>query len=215
MIEWVKSSQQPAIAQFIFAHGAGAGSDSDFMQHVAKLISEQGVDVGLFDFEYMQIAKQTNKRRPPERAPKLLSYYEQILNHTQPNVPLFIGGKSMGGRMASMLACTTEQPVLGVLAFGYPFHPPGKPEKLRTDHFADIVCPFLVLQGERDTFGTRQELATMVMPKQPQYIWLTDGDHSLKPRKKSGVTELQNRETAALEAVEFIKNCVDLNLEGN
>ncbi|ATG77103.1 alpha/beta hydrolase [Pseudoalteromonas sp. B131b] len=215
MIEWVKSSQQPAIAQFIFAHGAGAGSDSDFMQHVAKLISEQGVDVGLFDFEYMQIAKQTNKRRPPERAPKLLSYYEQILNHTQPNIPLFIGGKSMGGRMASMLACTTEQPVLGVLAFGYPFHPPCKPEKLRTDHFADIVCPFLVLQGERDTFGTRQELATMVMPKQPQYIWLTDGDHSLKPRKKSGMTELQNRETAALEAVEFIKNCVDLNLEGN
>ena len=215
MIEWVKSIQQPAIAQFIFSHGAGAGSDSDFMQHVAKLISEQGVDVGLFDFEYMQIAKQTNKRRPPERAPKLLSYYEQILNHTQPNVPLFIGGKSMGGRMASMLACTTEQPVLGVLAFGYPFHPPGKPEKLRTDHFADIVCPFLVLQGERDTFGTRQELATMAMPKQPQYIWLTDGDHSLKPRKRSGMTELQNRETAALEAVEFIKNCVDLNLEGN
>ncbi|KAA1163674.1 alpha/beta hydrolase [Pseudoalteromonas fuliginea] len=215
MIEWVKSSQQPAIAQFIFAHGAGAGSDSDFMQHVAKLISEQGVDVGLFDFEYMQIAKQTNKRRPPERAPKLLSYYEQILSHTQPNVPLFIGGKSMGGRMASMLACTTEQPVLGVLAFGYPFHPPGKPEKLRTDHFADIVCPFLVLQGERDTFGTRQELATMAMPKQPQYIWLTDGDHSLKPRKKSDMTELQNRETAALEAVEFIKNCVDLNLGGN
>ena len=210
MIEWFKSTEQPAIAQFIFAHGAGAGSDSDFMQHMAKLISEQGVDVGLFDFEYMQIAKQTNKRRPPERAPKLLTYYEQILTQAQPNLPLFIGGKSMGGRMASMLACMTKQPVKGVIAFGYPFHPPGKPEKLRTDHFVDIVCPFLVLQGERDTFGTRKELLTMEMPKQPLLTWLADGDHSLKPRKKSGVTELQNRETAALSAVEFIKQQIEI-----
>lgn len=208
MIEWVKTTKQPAIAQFIFSHGAGAASDSDFMQHMAKLISEQGIDVGLFDFEYMQIAKQTNKRRPPERAPKLLIYFEQVLNHAQPGVPLFIGGKSMGGRMASMLACSTSHPILGVLAFGYPFHPPKKPEKLRTEHFADIVCPFLVLQGERDTFGTRDELATIAMPKQPQYLWLTDGDHSLKPRKKSGVTELQNRETAAFGAVKFIKKCI-------
>ncbi|GAA61590.1 alpha/beta-hydrolase fold protein [Pseudoalteromonas sp. BSi20652] len=215
MIEWIKSTKQPSVAQFIFAHGAGAGSDSDFMQHMAKLISEEGVDVGLFDFEYMQIAKQTNKRRPPERAPKLLAYYEQVLTHAQPKLPLFIGGKSMGGRMASMLACSTNYPLLGILAFGYPFHPPGKPETLRTDHFADIDCPFLVLQGERDTFGTREELATMAMSKQPQYIWLTDGDHSLKPRKKSGVTELQNREAAALGAVKFIKNNADINLKGN
>jgi predicted alpha/beta-hydrolase family hydrolase len=129
MIEWFEGTTQPAIAQFIFAHGAGAGSDSDFMQYMAKTISEQGVDVGLFDFEYMQIAKQTNKRRPPERAPKLLSYYEQTLTQTQPNLPLFIGGKSMGGRMASMLACTTKQPVKGVIAFGYPFHPPGHAPK--------------------------------------------------------------------------------------
>jgi len=177
MIEWFKSATQPAIAQFIFAHGAGAGSDSDFMQHMAKLISAQGIDVGLFDFEYMQIAKQTQKRRPPERAPKLLAYYEQVLTNAQPNLPLFIGGKSMGGRMASMLACSSTQPIAGVLAFGYPFHPPGKPDKLRTDHFADIPCPFLVLQGERDTFGTREELKTLSMPKQPSYVWLSDGDH--------------------------------------
>ena len=209
MIEWFKSATQPAIAQFIFAHGAGAGSDSDFMQHMAKLISAQGIDVGLFDFEYMQIAKQTQKRRPPERAPKLLAYYEQVLTNAQPNLPLFIGGKSMGGRMASMLACSSTQPIVGVLAFGYPFHPPGKPEKLRTDHFADIPCPFLVLQGERDTFGTREELKTLSMPKQPSYVWLSDGDHSLKPRKKSGVSELQNRETAALEASKFIANRVE------
>lgn len=209
MIEWFKSQSQPAIAQFIFAHGAGAGSDSDFMQHVAALISEQGVDVGLFDFEYMQIAKQTGKRRPPERAPKLLTYYEQVLTHAQPKLPLFIGGKSMGGRMASMLACTTKQPIKGVIAFGYPFHPPGKPDKLRTEHFADIPCPFLVLQGERDTFGTREELKTLAMPKQPDYVWLADGDHSLKPRKKSGITELENRQIAASSTAQFINKMLD------
>ncbi|TMO78254.1 alpha/beta hydrolase [Pseudoalteromonas sp. S3776] len=209
MIEWFKSETQPAIAQFIFAHGAGAGSDSDFMQHMAKLISAQGIDVGLFDFEYMQITKRTQKRRPPERAPKLLAYYEQVLTNTQPNLPLFIGGKSMGGRMASMLACTSAQPIAGVLAFGYPFHPPGKPEKLRTEHFADIPCPFLVLQGERDTFGTREELKTLSMPKQPSFVWLSDGDHSLKPRKKSGASELENCETAAREAGKFIANRVE------
>ena len=211
MIQWFNSTTRRAVAQLIFAHGAGAGSDSEFMQHMATLMSEQGVDVGLFDFEYMQVAKQTQKRRPPERAPKLLCYYENVLSHANPDLPLFIGGKSMGGRIASMLACITEQPVKGVLAFGYPFHPPGKPEKLRTDHFAEIPCPFLVLQGERDAFGTREELITMVMPKQPNYIWLTDGDHSLKPRKKSGVSERKNREIAAFKAVEFIKQCIAIN----
>ena len=204
MIEWFKSQSQPAIAQFIFAHGAGAGSDSDFMQHVAALISEQGVDVGLFDFEYMQIAKQTSKRRPPERAPKLLAYYEQVLTHAQPKLPLFIGGKSMGGRMASMLACTTKQPIKGIIAFGYPFHPPGKPDKLRTEHFADIPCPFLVLQGERDTFGTREELKTLSIPKQHIYVGLADGNQSLKTRKKSGITELENRQIAASSTAQFI-----------
>ncbi|WP_404340513.1 alpha/beta family hydrolase [Pseudoalteromonas mariniglutinosa] len=204
-IEWFKSTNTSAQAQFIFAHGAGAGSDSDFMQQIAQLISEQGIDVGLFDFQYMQIAKQSNKRRPPDRAPKLLSYYEQILSEKNPELPLFIGGKSMGGRMASMLACDTAHAVKGVLAFGYPFHPPAQPEKLRTQHFADIPCPFLVLQGERDSFGSRAELATLTMPKQPEYVWLTDGDHSLKPRKKSAVTEQQNRQFAASSAANFIK----------
>ena len=207
-IEWVRSSQQPAIAQFIFAHGAGAGSDSEFMQIMAKQLSEYGIDVGLFDFEYMQIAKQTNKRRPPERAPKLLTYFEHIVTQADANLPLFIGGKSMGGRMASMLACSTSHPVLGVLAFGYPFHPPGKPEKLRTDHFADIPCPFLVLQGERDTFGNQQELADLKMINPPEIKFLKDGDHSLKPRKKSGITEEENLQQAADYAAKFIINLV-------
>ncbi|MDP2635080.1 MULTISPECIES: alpha/beta family hydrolase [unclassified Pseudoalteromonas] len=203
-IQWIKA-KKPAHAQFIFAHGAGAGSDSEFMQQMANLLAEQGINVGLFDFEYMQIAKQTNKRRPPERAPKLLAYFAHVIEQTEPTLPLFIGGKSMGGRMASMLACETDKKINGVLAFGYPFHPPGKPEKLRIDHFGDIPCPFMVLQGERDTFGTREELEALKLAKRPEFMWLADGDHSLKPRKKSGVTLEQNLQVAADRASKFIK----------
>ncbi len=205
MLQWFKSATGKARAQFIFAHGAGAGSDSEFMQTMAKLISQHNIDVALFDFQYMQIAKDTDKRRPPDRAPKLLAYFAEVLAECQPELPLFIGGKSMGGRMASMLS--TEQGVAsitGVIAFGYPFHPPGKPEKLRIDHFVEIPCPFLVLQGERDTFGNQQELAELKMINPPEIKWLKDGDHSLKPRKKSGITEQENLQQAADYAAQFI-----------
>lgn len=202
-ITWI-SPDKNSIAQFIFAHGAGAGSESDFMQTMAKMLAEQGIKVGLFEFQYMQLAKQTGKRRPPERAPKLLDYFSDILEQADNQLPLFIGGKSMGGRMASMLACDTEQPVHGVIAFGYPFHPPGKPEKLRIEHFSDLSCPFLVLQGERDTFGSQQEIEALAIPHAPEIKWLVDGDHSLKPRKKSGISEKQNLQQAANWAAEFI-----------
>ena len=115
MLQWFKSATGKARAQFIFAHGAGAGSDSEFMQTMANLISQHGIDVALFDFQYMQIAKETGKRRPPERAPKLLAYFSEVLAERQPELPLFIGGKSMGGRMASMLC--TEQTKLKLLAW--------------------------------------------------------------------------------------------------
>ncbi|KID58104.1 alpha/beta hydrolase [Pseudoalteromonas luteoviolacea] len=205
-IEWHKA--QNPVAQFVFAHGAGAGCDSDFMQDMAIKLSEQGIDVALFDFEYMATAKAQNKKRPPDRAPKLLACYEQVLSQLDDTLPIFIGGKSMGGRMASMLVCETTVRVKGVLAFGYPFHPPGKPEKLRIEHFGDIPCPFLVLQGERDTFGNKTEVSALQLDATPEYFWLPDGDHSLKPRKASGITEAQNRDAAAQKAVQFIRdNC--------
>ncbi|MBQ4847565.1 alpha/beta family hydrolase [Pseudoalteromonas sp. MMG005] len=207
MIEWFKS-QQPAIAQLIFAHGAGAGSDSEFMQTMAKHLCAHHIQVGLFNFEYMQLAKQLEKRRPPDRAPKLLAYYEKVLTHITPGIPLFLGGKSMGGRMASMLAVQTAQPVRGVIAMGYPFHPPGKPEKLRTEHFTQIECPFLILQGERDTFGMYEEVQAMGLVEPIQLCWFADGDHSLKPRKKSGFSEESHLLKAAKETADFIKGVI-------
>ncbi len=200
MINWVNADKP--IAQLILAHGAGAGMDSEFMVSMANNLAKLGVTVGLFDFEYMQQAKLEGKKRPPQRAPKLLAYFESILTEVDANLPLFIGGKSMGGRMASMLAC--EQSVKGVVAFGYPFHPPGKPEKLRIEHFPDLKAPLAIIQGERDTFGKKDEVESYPVCDNVHTFWIPDGDHSLVPRKASGLTQLQNWQTAAEIASQFI-----------
>lgn len=212
MIQWYKADN--AKAQFIFAHGAGAGMDSEFMQKMAQMLCEKQISVGLFNFEYMQKIKAEGKRRPPERADKLLAYFDKVLAQAvkESKLPLFVGGKSMGGRMASMIVSEEAylsheaiSAVKGVIAFGYPFHPPGKPEKLRTAHFPDLNCPLRVIQGQRDTFGTEAEVSAMNLCDNVQLNWIPDGDHSLVPRKKSGFTQEQNWANAADNAVNFIE----------
>ena len=108
----------------------------------------------------------------------------------------------MGGRIASMVA--EDEKVDGIVCLGYPFHPPGNPNKLRTEHLEDLNIPKLVCQGERDVFGHRAESASWQLPRSIQFSWLTDGDHSFKPRKKSGLTEADNRTTACQAVIEFI-----------
>ena len=116
---------------------------------------------------------------------------------------LVVGGKSMGGRVASMIA--DEVGATGLGCPGYPFHPPGKPEKLRTEHLADLRTPAIFCQGERDTFGTRDEIATFSLSSKIGFAWMPDGDHSFKPRKKSGFTYEQNM-MAAMESVAAFVN---------
>ncbi|PAJ72276.1 alpha/beta hydrolase [Pseudoalteromonas sp. NBT06-2] len=211
MIQWYKADNPQA--QFIFAHGAGAGMDSEFMQKMAGLLCNKQINVGLFNFEYMQKIKAEGKRRPPERTDKLLTYFDEILAQAakESDLPLFIGGKSMGGRMASMIVSDKTylehdivSSVKGVIVFGYPFHPPGKPDKLRTAHFPDLNCLLSVMQGQRDIFGTESEVSVMKLADNIQLNWLPDGDHSLIPRKKSGFTQEQNWISAAEKAVDFI-----------
>ena len=201
MIQWVKAKQ--AKAQLLLAHGAGAGMDSEFMVTMANNLASLGVNVGLFDFEYMQEAKKLGKKRPPQRAPKLLAYFDELLEQLDDSLPVFIGGKSMGGRMASMLAC--EKQVKGVLAFGYPYHPPGKLDKLRIEHFPDLKAPLAVIQGERDTFGKKSEVENYPVCDNVRVFWIPDGDHSLVPRKSSGLTQAQNWQQAAEIATQFIE----------
>ncbi|MGI9877470.1 alpha/beta fold hydrolase [Vibrio chagasii] len=174
---------------FIFAHGAGAGMDHDFMQSVAKGLAFKGIRVVRFNFPYMIKRAEDGKRRPPDRAPKLLEAYQEIIEQTDAD-KLVIGGKSMGGRMASHLSELDK--VAAMACLGFPFHPPGKPENYKGEHLASLQKPCLILQGERDTFGKREEFAGFDLSDSIRVEFIPDGDHSFKPRKSSGYTEQQN-----------------------
>ena len=174
---------------FIFAHGAGAGMDHVFMQQVAEGLANNGIRVVRFNFPYMVRRVEEAKKYLPDRAPTLLDAFEQVIEE-HADKPVVIGGKSMGGRMASLLS---EHPlVAGVACLGFPFHPPGKPGKYKGAHLATLSKPCLILQGERDTFGSREEFEHFELAPSVCTSFIPDGDHSFKPRKRSGYTEQGN-----------------------
>ncbi|WP_299128070.1 alpha/beta fold hydrolase [uncultured Vibrio sp.] len=191
---------------FIFAHGAGAGMDHEFMQSVAKGLAFKGIRVIRFNFPYMIKRAEDGKRRPPDRAPKLLEAYQEIIEQCDAD-KLVIGGKSMGGRMASHLSELDK--VAAMACLGFPFHPPGKPEKYKGEHLAELTKPCLILQGERDTFGKREEFADFNLSDSIRVEFIPDGDHSFKPRKSSGYTEQQNIALTVEKLSAFIKEVLN------
>jgi len=193
---------KPERARIILAHGAGAGMDSDFMQAFAAGLAELGFESILFNFPYMVKRAEDGKRRPPDRAPKLITHFQHMIEEVGSSLPLIIGGKSMGGRIASMVASRQPAAINGLVLLGYPFHPPGKPEKLaeRTRHFTNLTLPTVLVQGERDTFGGKALLSQLSLPASFELHWATDGDHSFKPRKASGRTQDENWK-ATIQAV--------------
>ena len=186
----------------IFAHGAGAGMEHRFMQYFAENLVSDDWQVIRFEFPYMQQIRDSGKRRPPNPQAILLEYWQQKITQYRPKGKLVLAGKSMGGRMASMVAddCNLD----GLLVFGYPFHPPTKPEKLRTAHLKALKTTSLILQGERDTLGSREEVSHYSLSKNINIKWLVDGDHGLKPRKKSGLSESDNWQIALTSCDKFL-----------
>ena len=182
---------------FIFAHGAGGPMRTPWMTKVAKGLAERGIRVVRFEFPYMEA-----KKKAPDREPVLLEAWRDAIRAEGGGVT-FVGGKSMGGRMASMVA--DEMNVRGLVCFGYPFHPPGRPDKLRTKHLETLKTPTLILQGERDPFGTRDDVKRYKLSRAITVEFIEDGDHSLKPRASSGKTESENLVRAVELAGEFIK----------
>ncbi|MFS1893540.1 alpha/beta fold hydrolase [Vibrio lentus] len=193
-------------ATFVCAHGAGAGMDHEFMQSVAKGLAFKGIRVIRFNFPYMIKRAEDGKRRPPDRAPKLLDAYQEIIEQVDAD-KLVIGGKSMGGRMASHLSEVDK--VAAMACLGFPFHPPGKPEKYKGEHLAELAKPCLILQGERDTFGKREEFADFDLSDSIRVEFIPDGDHSFKPRKSSGYTEQQNIALTVEKLSAFIKEVLN------
>jgi len=195
---------------FVFAHGAGAPASADFMETIAKGLALQGIRVARFNFPYMQQRVDNGTRRPPERAPKLIAQYQQLIASIEQ--PMVIGGKSMGGRMASLVAAdpTTDEvsvnsKIKGIACLGFPFHPANKPESLRTEHFPLIKQAVFIAQGERDKLGTKEEVASYGLPDDIDWLWLEDGDHDLKPRVKSGFTHQAHLQKTIIGMAEFIK----------
>lgn len=180
------------------AHGAGAAMDTPFMNAFAAGMARHGVRVARFEFPYMAARRRGGKGGPPDREPVLRATWLEVIEILGPR-GLVIGGKSMGGRIASLVADAAQ--VAGLICLGYPFHPVGKPQSLRVKHLESLQTPTLIVQGERDPFGNRTDVATYSLSSAIQVHWLPDGDHSFKPRKSSGRSEAENWE-AALDAIQ-------------
>jgi predicted alpha/beta-hydrolase family hydrolase len=184
------------------AHGAGVAMDSPFMEFFATKLGEHGFRVARFEFPYMASKRATGNQRPPDREPVLRETWLKVIDMLGCE-GLVIGGKSMGGRIASLIA--DEAGVAGLVCLGYPFHPESKPDQLRVAHLESIKTPALILQGERDPFGGREEVAGYKLSAAIRIAWLKDGDHSFTPRKSSGRTQDQNWEEAVGEIVRLVE----------
>lgn len=208
-----RCAAQQSLATLILAHGAGAPMDSDFMNRLTFALNGCDVNVVRFEFPYMRERRATGKKRPPDRQPVLLecwrSVCRQVAQRSDLPEPVFIGGKSMGGRMATLvagqLAEDGAQPA-GVCCFGYPFHPPGKVDKMRIEHLQNLSIPTVIIQGTRDPFGKPDELQDIPLGKQVSVHWLEAGDHDFKPTVRSGLTHSQHIETAAETTAHFIRS---------
>lgn len=191
-------------ATLVLAHGAGAPMDSAFMEKIARDLGGRGFRVVRFEFPYMRERRESGRRKPPDREPVLLQTWRDVVAELGGGAGLVLGGKSMGGRMASLVA--DELGARGLVCLGYPFHPPGQPEKLRVAHLEPLRTPALIVQGTRDPFGTREEVAEYRLSDRIRIVWSEDGDHSFKPRASSGRTEARSLREAFAAVAEFLES---------
>ena len=201
---FLSDGPEDAAVTLLLAHGAGAPMDSASMSATAKALAAEGFRVVRFEFAYMAARRSGEGRRPPPKAEKIMGEYLAAVDQFAPRGGhLVIGGKSMGGRVASMVAdeLFAAGRIAGLICLGYPFHPPGKPAQLRTAHLEALRAPALIIQGTRDEFGTRDEVPGYALSPAIELLWLEDGDHDLKPRKTisgfSAADHLQSMSRAA------------------
>jgi predicted alpha/beta-hydrolase family hydrolase len=194
----------------ILAHGAGAPADSGFMEKLSEALAREGVRTLRFEFPYMEKTRMEGRKRPPDRQPVLLFHFRQVIARVaaERHGRVVIGGKSMGGRMASLLAAEPDLAghLAGCVCFGYPFHPPGRPEKWRVDHFDRFHCPVLIVQGSRDPFGRQEEVESRqdVAESGCRIYFLEGGEHDFRPLARQPETQSQLIETAARATADFI-----------
>ncbi|MFL2516674.1 MAG: alpha/beta family hydrolase [Parasynechococcus sp.] len=200
-----------AKATLVFAHGAGSCMREPMLNSLSDGLTHQGWRVVRFEFPYMARQSLTGRRTFPDKLSVLLDAYRSVVEAVNKEIqqPLLIGGKSMGGRIASLVANSlyNDDLIQGVVCLGYPFHPLKRPDQLRTEHLGSFSAPMLIVQGERDPMGGREEVDNYVLSDQIQIRWIADGDHSLSPRKRSGFTVKQNLDQA-IRCVDVFMNDV-------
>lgn len=196
---------RPGHSSLILAHGAGAPMDSAFMTAMAERLAMRGVAVLRFEFSYMARRREDGRKRPPSRQPQLLAEWRELYAQVRHCVagPLAIGGKSMGARMASLLA--DELGVDALVCLGYPFHPVGKLGQPRVAHLAHLQTPTLIVQGERDALGDRLTVAGYPLSAAIELHWLSMANHDLKPLKVSGFSHAQHLDSAADAVAQFLR----------
>lgn len=198
---------EAAVGRLLITHGAGAGLDSRMLVAYRKALADNGVQTLGLEFAYLRDMRKQGKRRPPPKVEYLVNEMAQMcdiltqVSHLSQSA-LWLGGKSMGGRVASMLAA--RDGAAGLILCGYPFHPQKKPDRLRLDHWPQLSCPTLVLQGTRDPFGHREEVERYALPDCATLHWLEDGDHDWKPRRASGLSQEELILAAASETAAFM-----------
>lgn len=186
MPEFVLDGPDDAAVTILLAHGAGAPMDSPSMTAFAQALAARGMRVARFEFGYMGARRTEGRRKPPPKAETLVSEYAAAIEALDTPGTLVVGGKSMGGRVASLGAGAWYEAgrIAGLLCLGYPFHPPGRPGTTRVAHLETIRVPTLICQGTRDPFGTAGDVAGYRLPQAVRVMWIEDGDHDLKPRKR-------------------------------
>jgi predicted alpha/beta-hydrolase family hydrolase len=199
----------PGAPLVALSHGAGGPMDEPVLEAIAVGLAARRLRVVRFELPYMAARRADGRRRPPDRQPVLLDAWRAAVSELGGGAGLVIGGKSMGGRMASLVA--DELGVRGLVCLGYPFHPPRprsggltRPERLRTAHLAALRTPALIVQGTRDPFGTPEEVASYALSPAIRVAWIEDGDHGFAPRRASGRTRAQNLEDAIAALAGFV-----------
>lgn len=189
----------------LLAHGAGAPMDSDFMNRMAADLAAQGISVLRFEFPYMALRRHGGSKRPPNPQAQLLECWREVYALVRPFVAgrLAVGGKSMGGRMASLIADDIEADAL--VCLGYPFYAVGKPEKPRVAHLAELKTPALIVQGERDALGNREAVEGYALSSAIQLHWLPTANHDLKPLKVAGISHEQCLVESAQVIARFLR----------
>ncbi len=200
------AASETRLGELVLAHGAGADQKHAFMVAAAEGLARRGIETTTFNFSYTEAG-----RRAPDPAPKLEACFRDVVRAVRargaPDRPLFLGGKSMGGRMASYLAAQQEPNLAGLVFLGYPLHPPGKPTQLRSEHLPRIGAPMLFVQGTRDPFGSPDELAPILarLPAKVTVFPIDQGGHSFEVPKRAGRSREEIFEAILEKIVAFVR----------